>query len=979
MANRLKESAFRCRPYSVAVRFLAVLIVAAIAAACSSQPELIEEESAVADEQTAPIATNLSPEPLLERPPLIIDSLPPVPDIDLSEFEGILDRARLHIVFAQKALEKGDTLKAIEEVEIASQKLDKASYYPNIEDSPEFIELSKQIVLVYQQSAHVIPESTLDVSISALQYLIDDAVEHTEEMDLSKITFKPPPMTTVPLPLNEEVEKNILFYSTKGKKFFGRWLERSGKYFPLMAPILEEEGVPPELIYLTMIESGVNPTARSWAKCVGLWQFLKSTGEAYGLRGDYYCDDRRDPEKATRAAARHLRDLYNRYNDWHLALAAYNAGAGRIDRCIRKAANGEPVGNSNSELNTRVSALTDGKIDYWDIRPYLPEETQNYVPRYIAATIIALNPEAYDFTELEYDQPFDSKKVYVNKSYLDESLAECVGIPVDLFREMNPHLLQNITPPDRGKFEIYIPRYRAQTFASNIGSLPEARSAGSGVHNVRKGETLSGIARKYGVSLADLKDANDIGKTRKLKKGEVLVIPGRAMANDNTSSKIAQDNLSSTSNPEKYDDPTLRTRGREQVALVVREGMTLGSIADQYNVKVHDLLTWNSMKANDVLIPGKKLMVWVRPSDLENTGKQDIRNTEMEQPALAVVKALDTQEIVRPAASESVSSGIRHTVKRGETLEKISKDYGIPVESLKAWNDLKSDKLRTGATIEIRKGMPPKQEKIKTAPATQTMKQSFALQTKPKSDGTELVHEVKEGETLWSIAARYDCELHALRTRNELKGDAIQLGQKLVIPGTSVSDHLQAKKDPPGVHTVQRGENLWTIASNAGIHIDSLREWNKLRKSNVHAGQVLVLRNPGAAQSLIARNEADTEKTSAQSYVVKPGDNLNRIAGKLGLSVDDLKKANNLSSDIVVTGQVLKSVAADIGKKKADESLARTLEAGKKLTEQVYIVSEGDTLYSISKKLGVNLADLQKWNDVGRFLRTGQKLVYYAQ
>jgi len=200
-----------------------------------------------------------------------------------------------------------------------------------------------------------------------------------------------------------------------------------------------------------------------------------------------------------------------------------------------------------------------------------------------------------------------------------------------------------------------------------------------------------------------------------------------------------------------------------------------------------------------------------------------------------------------------------------------------------------------------------------------------------------------------------------------------------VIPGTSVSDHLQAKKDPPGVHTVQRGENLWTIASNAGIHIDSLREWNKLRKSNVHAGQVLVLRNPGAAQSLIGRNEADTENTSAQSYVVKPGDNLNRIAGKLGLSVDDLKKANNLSSDIVVTGQVLKSVAADIGKKKADESLARTLEAGKKLTEQVYIVSEGDTLYSISKKLGVNLADLQKWNDVGRFLRTGQKLVYYAQ
>jgi membrane-bound lytic murein transglycosylase D len=187
-----------------------------------------------------------------------------------------------------------------------------------------------------------------------LQYLVDENAKDTT--DLSQITFKEPPPTTIPLPLNEEVEKNIVYFSTKMRGNFEKWLERTGRFFPVMRPILKEEGLPDEIIYLTLIESGCNPVARSWAKCIGLWQFLKSTGEMYGLKGDWYSDDRRDPEKATRAAARHLRDLYNRYKDWHLALAAYNAGAGRIDRAIQKSKLEHP--------------------SYWDVRQFLPTETR---------------------------------------------------------------------------------------------------------------------------------------------------------------------------------------------------------------------------------------------------------------------------------------------------------------------------------------------------------------------------------------------------------------------------------------------------------------------------------------------------------------------------------------------------------------------------------------------------------------------------
>jgi peptidoglycan lytic transglycosylase D len=934
-------------------RIILVLAIVVIAAACSSQRELTRDSEEKSEEQTATIATIKTTEPYLERPVLVIDSLPPVPDIDLADFESILDRARLYTVLAQKALEQGDTLAAIEKCEIASQKIDRASYYPNMEDSQDFIDLSRQIVVIYQRSAHGIPASTLDVSISALQFLVDESVEHTEEEELVKISFRSPPPTTIPLPLNEEVEKNIVFFTTKGRKFFTKWLERSGRYFPVMEPILAAEGVPDELIYLTMIESGVNPTARSWAKCVGLWQFLRSTGEAYGLRGDWYYDDRRNPEKATRAAGRHLRDLYNKYDDWHLALAAYNAGAGRIDRAIRKSKVDSP--------------------DYWTIRKYLPKETQNYVPRYIATTIIALNPDAYDFVDLEYQMPFDISKVSVNRSLLDEDLAECVGIPVELFHDLNPHLLQNVTPPDSKRFDIYIPRHREQTFASNLDAIPEAQESGVVKHRVKSGESLSSIARKYAVTIRDLKDANGIRKKRYLRVGEMLAVPSKTIPRDNASSKIAKDNLKRSS-AKKYDDPALRTRGKEQIVLLVQKGMTLGGLANHYSVKVHDLLTWNSMKADDALQVGQKLKVWVKPANLkeiEQNGNQIAAElVKQEEPAASTV--------AEPVKVSQKGSTIRHTVKNGETLHRIARDYRVSVQDLVAWNELKSEMIHPGSKIEIRSGQSSKQSTRKMPAATAKREPVSRPSTKRVIKGTEIKHEVQSGETLWSIAARYDVQLRALRVANGLKNDGIRLGQKLTIPGTDINNSADVAKKGDGKYTVQKGDNLWTIAKSAGIHIDSIRTWNKLRRSNVHPGQILLVRNPESIVKMAGTNE-DEGIAGTISYEVKPGDNLHNIAVKLGVNIDDLKKTNGLHSDAIVVGQKLIVYSSDLSKNKPTETLSKTLEAGMPLTKQEYVVSEGDTLYGISRKLGVNITDLKKWNKVGQFLQTGQRLVYYAQ
>jgi len=295
-------------------------------------------------------------------------------------------------------------------------------------------------------------------------------------------------------------------YQTSLRAYMQQALLRASKYLPRVSRILAEEGVPRELAYLPIVESGFKVYAVSHAGAVGPWQFVRGTGQRYGLRIDGYVDERRDPEKATRAAARYLRDLYERFGDWHLALAGYNTGEANIERIQEK-----------------------GCDDFWEMsdRGYLPNETSEFVPRFLAAVEVARAPEEYGF-DMPPASPTHFETVEVTRLISLKAVAELSGSDEDTIRELNPALNHGIVPPQG--YRIRLPKGTREQFEVALASYHEpvlAAPRAERVHRVRRGETVESIARQYGVSPTALMDANRMRGNRSLKAGQQLRIPAK--------------------------------------------------------------------------------------------------------------------------------------------------------------------------------------------------------------------------------------------------------------------------------------------------------------------------------------------------------------------------------------------------------------------------------------------------------------------
>jgi membrane-bound lytic murein transglycosylase D len=660
-----------------------------------------------------------------------------------------LESARNHYMSALEADTDGDSLKSATEFEYAINILNQLSYYPGIEKNQEFNDLSRSIIEDYETYIVSIDSLGEESSIFALREKLNQVLEATETPETAEIytPTKVIPGLQVPLVINGLVEMNINYFIGKGRHHMERWLERASKIFPVMEKIFEEEKVPQELIYLSMIESGLNPQARSWAKAVGIWQFIKGTGKLYGLDGNWWYDERRNIEKATRAAAQHLRDLYSEFQDWHLAIAAYNSGAGNVKKAVRKS----------------------GTTVFWFMRKYLPRETRNYIPQYIAAAVIALDPAKYGFTYEPQSSP-DYDIVNINECVDLRVLSECAGTTVDTLRELNSELIQMCTPPGYRNYKLKIPSGRLAMFEEKYAQIPNDQKRDWAFHIVKKGETLAKISRRYGISKAILAEANNISINKKISPGRNLIIP--------ISSKVVTENIPIQSDPSdkqiKKRKPIKRKTdviGKTKLTYIVKKGDTLGKISEMFDVHVSDLRIWNDIPYSKRLRANAAIEIYV-PSNRAEYYLGD--TSKAEEKSIAALKTSTNKsdaghENGNQSKKRKQSYWTTHVVQRGETLGQIAKRYGVAVLDIKNWNGFRTDKISPKQELEIYLVPDVTESNGKKDKVTNSVSKNF------------VDYRVRKGDTLFNIANKFNVTVDNIKSWNNFKNNKIKVGQVLRI------------------------------------------------------------------------------------------------------------------------------------------------------------------------------------------------------
>lgn len=444
----------------------------------------------------------------------------------------------------------------------------------NIDDKDEFDRFEKTLVDIYTSRLTTLKASDVSITAEKLRHDVTHLIEPIEvEIGNSKYTVLDDRDGHIPIVTNKKVEQFIYYFQTKGKKQFQIYLDRRAVYGDMIQDILKQYSLPEELIYLAMIESGLNPKAHSRANASGMWQFIYGTGIRYNLNRNWYVDERRDPRKATHAASQYLTDLYKQFDNWYLALAAYNAGSGRITRAKR----------------------LHQTSDFWQLHS-LPRETRNYVPLFLATTIIGRDPVKYGFKSPQND-PWKYDVVEIEKSADLSILAQSAGISLSTLRKYNPELRQSATPTK--SYNLRLPIGKKDLFEKKYAALPESKRFAPQyiTHRVRSGENLGSISRKYRVSIHNIAAVNKIRNRHKIKVGQVLTIPVRG------GTKVSYSSASS-----------IQPSGAKKEVYTVKKGDTLGQIADNYRVQARQIRSWNGIKYGQYIFPGQKIILWLKRS-----------------------------------------------------------------------------------------------------------------------------------------------------------------------------------------------------------------------------------------------------------------------------------------------------------------------------------------------------------------------------
>jgi membrane-bound lytic murein transglycosylase D len=724
----------------------ALLCFILLAAGCSSEP--VARVDAPPAEKTAESSdTAVTPELSAPSDPELAAALEEeeVQAVSDSAVLALLEIARQHYLSASNAVANGDSFRAALQFEQAINILNELSSVEEIETNRDFADLSRAVIEDYESYIARIDTLNPDASIFALREKLSQFVEEdtsTDDVGSTRVVGG----TSIPIVWNHLVQQHIEFYKGRGRVHLERWIERSGRYFPTLLRILREEGAPEELVYLAMIESGLSPRARSWASAVGMWQFVKGTGKLYGLDATTWYDERREVEKSTRAAARHLLDLHEEFGDWHLALAAYNSGAGRVYRAIRRS----------------------GSTNYWAMHRHLPRETRNYVPTFTAVAIIMMNRREYGFDHVRPGEPLAFETVMVDECVDLDVLAGCAGTDGETLRDLNPELTRWCTPPGGLIYPLKVPVGSSERFHASFAQLPPEAKQNWIVHTVRKRESLSSIARRYGVSTSTLLAANDLPSARSIRRGMVLRIP---VAKPTAAYAATGSPLEDVGPRRKASVDRARVekvlaegerrsavvpRDRTRVVYTVKSGDTLGEIAEAYGVRAADIRNWNSLSYRRQILAGQKLKIYVRGD------------------GTAYASAAPKKSATPGRTPQDPDRITYHQVRKGETLSGIAAANDVTVAQLQSWNNLRRTGIRAGQKLVVytdaRNVRLEKEDSSKPATA----------QIPPKSKGVT-VYKVKRGDTLWSIAEVHQVQASDIRKWNKLKKNTIYEGQELRI------------------------------------------------------------------------------------------------------------------------------------------------------------------------------------------------------
>lgn len=720
-------------------------------------------------------------------------------------FKNDLEMVRQKYYQALILIQKRDTARAARYFDAAIDKLNQLSVTPGIEENKEFTDLAQSIIDDYEnyvKSIEFLDENSPIFIIREILYKEIDIIEPLDivakdsELGTKKVSAnlpklpKGPDSLVIPLDDHPTVDKGIQFLTRgQGKKIFTRWLERSSRWFPMMKRIAKEEDMPLEIIYLSMIESGLNPTIISSANALGLWQFMRATGEMYSLnkKGSPFIDERREPEKATRAAMRHLRDLYNEFGDWHLAMAAYNCGAGCVARSIRRTNKQNP--------------------NYWEVRDNLPRETRGYVPQYIAAARIAMDPAAYgfDLDSLNFQDEYKYETIAIDSAVNISALAKAAEISIDSLKMYNTELLKDCTPPDLTPYMLKVPLGKKSVFAKNYPLLTDDEKAPFVTHIVSKKEKLANIAKQYSVSINEIVAINKLSGTRaKLPTGKSLIIP----ISSNYLQKLASATEADNSQKEEAAEKVVKL---ESVKHRVAKGETLFSIARKYEMDVAELRRLNSIDPNsESVISGQEL--WVKPFPADNIASTNLTSG-------------DSPQITQLSKKNNI---VKHKVKRGETLAQIADNYGVTIGSIQKSNKIsKRKKIKVGQLLAI------------------NTQGEFNSSEKNSKNSNNVVHKVKSGENLSTIAAKYSVSEDELRTWNKdaIKGNTVYANTNLTIYSSidskgSTGAKSSNVKNAPKYYKIRRGDTLGEIADKFGVSITSLKSLNKnLVESKLQIGK----------------------------------------------------------------------------------------------------------------------------------------------